>query len=142
MKRQSDSRVDWALQMAGVEEPSKRCGKFSWRWKDLMGKQRKKIKEPWPWSWTWRRPSSGSVFLWCGPGRRTSVSEGRSCECCADILSIRGECSSKDVWRSRSGPSRPFCQGQSEVACLHELCCRMHGGYKKLTSFEVEGFCG
>ena len=50
-------------------------GKIQWK------KQRKTIKEPW--SWTWRRPSSGSVFLWCGPGRRNSVSQGRSCECCA-----------------------------------------------------------
>ena len=31
----------------------------------------------------WRRPSSGSVFLWCGPGLRTSVSQQRSRECCA-----------------------------------------------------------
>ena len=53
-----------------MEEPSKQCGKFCWRWKGLMVKQGKKIKEPWLWSWTWRRPSSGSVFLWCGPGQR------------------------------------------------------------------------
>ena len=54
--------------MAEMEEPSQRCGKFCWRWKDSMGKQQKKIKEPWPWSWTWQRPSSGSVFLCLGLG--------------------------------------------------------------------------
>ena len=42
------------------------------------------------------------------------------------ILSTRGDCSSKDVWRSRSRPSRLSCQGRSGVACFHELCCRMH----------------
>ena len=31
-----------------MEEPSKRCWIFRWRWKDLRRKQRKKIKEPWP----------------------------------------------------------------------------------------------
>ena len=39
--------------------------------------------------------------------------------------STRGECSSKDVRRSRYGPSRPSCQGQSGVACSYVLCCRM-----------------
>ena len=39
--------------------------------------------------------------VWSGLGRRTSASKGRSCECCANTLSIRGECSSKDVRRSR-----------------------------------------
>ena len=42
------------------------------------------------------------------------------------FLSIRGECSSKDVWRSRSRPKRPFCEGQSGVCLLPRLCCRMH----------------
>ena len=36
-------------------------------------------------------------------------------------LDTRGECSSKGVWRSRSGPSRPSCQGQSGVACFYGL---------------------
>ena len=31
------------------------------------------------------------------------------------MLSTRGGCSLRDVWRSRSGPSRPSCQGQKEV---------------------------
>ena len=37
--------------------------------------QVKKICEQWLWCWTSRRPSSGSVFLWFGPGRRTSQIE-------------------------------------------------------------------
>ena len=37
----------------------------------------------------------------------------------------RSECSSKGVWRSRSGPPRPSCQGRSGVACFCVLCCRM-----------------
>ena len=31
----------------------------------------------------------------------------------------------RDVWRSRSGPSRPFSLGLSGVACFCALCCRM-----------------
>ena len=42
------------------------------------------------------------------------------------ISSTRGECSSKDVWRSRSRPSRPSCQGPSGVVCFCVLYCRMH----------------
>ena len=34
------------------------------------------------------------------------------------IVSTRGECNSKDVWRSRSRPSRLSCQGRSGVACF------------------------
>ena len=34
------------------------------------------------------------------------------------------ECSLKDVWWSRPGPSRLSCQGQSGVACCCVLCCR------------------
>ena len=49
---------------------------------------------------------------WYARGRRTSVSRGRSCGCCAVISSTRGECSLKDVRRSRSRPSRPSCQVQ------------------------------
>ena len=54
-----------------------------------------------------------------------SASQGRYCGCCVGISSTSGECSLKDVWRSRSGPSRPSCQVQSRVACFYELCCRM-----------------
>ena len=66
-----------------------------------------------------------AVCLWSGRGRRTSASRGRSCGCCVGISSTRGECSSQDVWRSRSGPSRPSCQGQSGVAYFCVLYCRM-----------------
>ena len=59
-----------------------------------------------------------------GPGRRTSASQGRSCECCAGTLSTRGECSSKDVRRNRSRPSRPPCQGPSGVVCFFVMDCQ------------------
>ena len=36
-----------------------------------------------------------------------------------------GVCSSKDVRRSRSGPSRPSCQGQSGAACFGVLYLKM-----------------
>ena len=49
----------------------------------LKEKQKKRIKEPWRWFWAWQRLSSVSASLWCGPGRRTSASQGRSCGCCA-----------------------------------------------------------
>ena len=57
----------------------------------------------------------------------------KSCGCSVGTSSIRGECSSKDVWRSRSRPSLPSCQGPCGVACF---------GHKMLPSFEVEGLCG
>ena len=75
--------------------------------------------------WTWRRPSSESVFLWCGPGRRISASRGTYCGCSVGFLSTRGGCSLKDLWRSRHAPSRPSFQGQSGVACFYLLCCRL-----------------
>ena len=74
-----------------------------------------------------------SISLWFGPGRRTSASQGKSCGCYVGTSSIRGECSSKDVWQSRSRPSLPSCQGPRGVACF---------GHKMLPSFEVEGLCG
>ena len=63
-------------------------------------------------------------------------------ECCAVFMSIRGVCSSKDVWRSRSGPSRPSCQGPSGVACF---CVSWWQGsaersYTNLTFDKIEGF--
>ena len=59
-------------------------------------------------------------------GRRTSASQGRSCGCCMGISSTTSECSSKDVWRSRSRLSQLSCQGRSGVACLYGSYCRMH----------------
>ena len=38
------------------------------------------------------------------------------------LPSTRGECSSKDVWRSRSGPSRPSCQGPKWSCLLLCIC--------------------
>ena len=58
-------------------------------------------------------------------GRRISAFEGRSCGCCAVILSTRGVYSSNDVRQSRSQPSRLSCQGRSGAVCSYVLCCRM-----------------
>ena len=44
--------------------------------------------------------------------------EGRSCGCFVGTSSIRGECSLKGVWWSRSRPSRLSCLGQSGVGLL------------------------
>ena len=44
---------------------------------------------------------------------------------CLVTWSTRGECSLKDVWRSRSGPLWPSCQGQSGAACFCVSCCKM-----------------
>ena len=45
--------------------------------------------------------------------------------CYAGTSSTRGECSSKDVWRSRCGPSRRSCHNQSGVACSYVLLYKM-----------------
>ena len=50
-------------------------------------------------------------------GRRSSILPGRFCVCYATISQPSGGCSSKDVWRSRSRPSRPVSLGQNGVAC-------------------------
>ena len=55
-----------------------------------------------------------------------SIFPGRFCVCSAYSSSTSGEYSSKDLWRSRSRPSRPFSLGQSGVACSCALCCRTH----------------
>ena len=96
--------------MAEMEELSKQCGRFCWRWKDSNTKQRKKMSERWRWPWTWPRRSSESVSPWCGLGQRTSASQGKSYECFVGTSSSRGEFSSKDVWRSRSRPFWRSCQ--------------------------------
>ena len=112
-----------------MEEPSRRCGTFWWKWSSGLGPG----------------PNEGlracELPLWSGPGRRTSAFQGRFCECCAATLSTRGVCSSKDVRRSRSRPSRLFCQGQSGVACFtHCSAGCVERGRKNLPFFEAEGF--
>ena len=42
------------------------------------------------------------------------------------ILSTRSECSSNDVWRSRSKPSWPLYQNPSGIACFCVVYCKMH----------------
>ena len=59
-------------------------------------------------------------------GRRISISPGRACGCCAGTSSTSKEFGLNDVWRSPSGPSRPFSLGPSGVACSCVLCCRSH----------------
>ena len=83
--------------------------------------KKKRIKELQPWFWIWRRHLSGSVFVWCGLGQRTSASQGRSCECCAGTSSTRGVYSSKDVRQSRSRPSRLSCQGSKWICLLFRI---------------------
>ena len=76
LKWQQRYRSEWDA--AGGRDGELKCTV----WENLMEMWRfkkKKIWERWPWSWTWRMPSSGLVFLRCGPGRRTSASQGRSC---------------------------------------------------------------
>ena len=55
-----------------------------------MEEQKQRIKGPWSWSWTWRRLLSESAFLWYGPWRRTSASQGRYCGCCAGSVQFEG----------------------------------------------------
>ena len=51
-----------------MEELREQCGDFVGDGKmQLPG--RRKIIAPWPWSSIWQKPSSGSVFQWCGRGR-------------------------------------------------------------------------
>ena len=97
--------------MAEMEELSRQSGNFCWRWRVSNAEQEKKIWEQWRWFWTWRRPSSGSVFLRCGPGRCTSAFPRKMLRVlCGYFEHERGECSSKDVWRNCSTPSRPSCR--------------------------------
>ena len=56
-----------------------------------------------------------------GLGDALQLPKRRSCGCFVGILSTRGVHSSKDVWRSRSRPSRLSCQGQNGVACFSVL---------------------
>ena len=44
----------------------------------------------------------------------------------SQVMSTRGECSVKGVWRSRPRLLRPHCQGQSEVAFCYVMCCKTH----------------
>ena len=60
------------------------------------------------------------------------------------LSSTGGECSSKVVWRSRSGPSRPFCQGQSGVVCFCALFLQdaLSEVTKIYPSLKLRVFCG
>ena len=113
--------------MAEMEELKEQTAQFCWRWRGSNTKQVKKIWEQWPWCWTWLRHPRGSVSRWCGPGRRTSF---RYCGCFVGTSSTRGECSSKDAWRSRSGPSRLSCQGQSGVRLASTYCAERQQRYR------------
>ena len=64
--------------------------------------------------WAGQSPSGLSL------GNVLQCSEARSCECFVDTWF-----SLKDVWRSRSRPSRLSCQGQKGVACFCVLRCRI-----------------
>ena len=78
-----------------------------------------------PWSWTWQKLSSGSVFQCCGVGNAFQDFHQDFAGAIAGTSSTNGEYSLKDVWRSRSRPSRPLSLDRSGVACSHVLCCRM-----------------
>ena len=45
------------------------------KWRDLIEDKSRGSRGCGLGFWSWRRPSSGSVFLWCGPWRRTSASQ-------------------------------------------------------------------
>ena len=51
-----------------------------------------------------------------GLGDTLQLPEEDPCGCFAVFSSTRGGCSLKDVWRSRSEPSRPCCQDPCGVA--------------------------
>ena len=98
----NNNNVLSAMQRTGVtEQLNALCGRLCWRWKDSITMQQTEIKERQHWFFTWRKLSSGSVFLWCGLGRRTSTFPGRSCVCHAGTSSTSGEYSSEDAWRGR-----------------------------------------
>ena len=76
--------------------------------------------------------------VWAWATQLQPASQGRSCGCHAGTWSTRGGCRSKDVRRSRSGPSRPSCQGHSGVACFYASCCRMYWvKQQKFTTAEI-----
>ena len=59
----------------------------------------------------------------CGLGQGISTFSKTKHVCYAGPSNTSGGCSSKDVWRRRSRPSRPFSLGQSGVTCSCALCC-------------------
>ena len=123
-KWQMKYRVDWDATDGRNGGAQQTAWEIVMELEGFYGKaNQKRVKERW--FSTWRKPSSVSASLWSGLGRRTSVSQERSCECCAFMSGTRGGYSLKDVRRSRYGPSRPSCQGRSGVACSYVLCCRM-----------------
>ena len=80
------------LRMAEMEELSRQSGKFVGDGEVQIPSREGELGAV-----ALQRHLSGSVSHWCGPGRHTSVSQGRYCGCCAGTSSTRGECSSKDV---------------------------------------------
>ena len=79
------AEVSWItiLPTGEVEEPSKRCGKFLMEMERFSGDAKEDDLGSVAWSWTSRRLSSESASLWSELGRRISVSQERSCRCCA-----------------------------------------------------------
>ena len=73
----------------------------------------------------WRNwPRSSTESSTCArTGQHTLTSSG-SCGFCVDTSSISDGCSSKDAWQSRTGQSRPFCQGRSGVVSCCVSCSR------------------
>ena len=116
--------------MGEMEELNGQFGKFRWKRRGSNIERVKKILEPWPWFWTWRRPSSG---------RRTSASQGRSCECYAGTSSA--------VSRMRGGAA-PDHHGHSLwvqvelLALAHYFAGRAGWGDTIFTASKMKGVCG
>ena len=128
--------------MVEKEEPSAQCGTYWWNWRDLTEEQKQRIEGLWPWCWTLRRHSSERAFLWSGPGRRTSASQGRYCGCCA-VISSTGEASAVRRMRGGTAPDHHGHLARVEVelfAFTHRSAGCVERSHKNLPVPEAEFF--
>ena len=122
-----------------MEEPNKRCGKLLMEMERFDGKA--------------KEGEQGAVALVLDLAKafervslRRGVGLGNALQLPKEVLAVavrvlsstRGECSSKDAWQSRSGPSRLFCL--PVFACCTARCAER--SHKNLSIFEAGGFCG
>ena len=128
LPRLKECHLEKVPRLYKVEEPNRLCEKheWKWKWKDLMVRRRKEsqgaVALVQDLAKAFERNQSPSDL---GVGNALQFPEEDIAGVVWLLLSTRGECSSKDVWRSRSRPLRPSCQGGSGLVCFYVLYCRM-----------------
>ena len=120
------------LLMDDTEERNKLYGILCWNWRGSKTRWEKKIWERWLWSWTWRKPSSGSVSLWCGWSWATHFSFPKQSE----ILAHQEESIPKEL--NDGGSQEVVASEYGTSKNVWSACCG-NGSYREIKIEKADG---